>query len=472
MALELEQALDAIDQVAFEHSRAPLEPTTVVVFSEGSDFHAFAPELIEGRFYRELPGDLEPSRFVLLHGTLSTQSRIACLHELTHDLFERNFGPAPPWLNEGWAQYYSTIEIEPDRLRVGAALPHLTFTTDSEPFVARADNGSDVFAMPIERVAPPSELLRLGRREFYQASLVEHPADADRERASSLYLGSWALVHLLHDGPEPYPTRFKQFLQNARLAPVQTAWLSAFASVSSEQLDRDFRQYLARRQLAVFELGKRSAGAAPPITTRALTDAEVHVLWARLSPWQGASGAAAQRDLDEAVAEAPTSAEARYFRGLYWAHQERFDAAEADLVAATRLAPDDPRYLLGVVTLRAAQHSASAGNVQAGDSVTQAAEPLAKLARSPLQFRALALIYADLGQLEQALTYAKRSVALSPIDSSSLDVEAQIMSALGQMQEAAEARALRSRLLAGGRGSAGAAKRLNEYEARLRALPR
>jgi len=166
MAIEFEQALEALDQVAFEHSRKSLEPTTVVVFSSGSDFHAFVPELIEGRSYRKLPGDLEPSRFLLLYGTLSTESRINCLHELTHDLFGRNFGAAPPWLNEGWAQYYSTLEIEPDRLRVGKALPHLTFTTESWPFAARAEDGSDVLAMPIDLVAAPSQLLRLGHREF------------------------------------------------------------------------------------------------------------------------------------------------------------------------------------------------------------------------------------------------------------------------------------------------------------------
>lgn len=105
------------------------------------------PELVEGSFYRKLPGDLEPARFVILHGTLGTESRIAFLHELTHDLFERNFGPAPPWLNEGWAQYYSTIQIEPDRIRVGSALPHLTFTAESEAFAARADDGSVVIVV-------------------------------------------------------------------------------------------------------------------------------------------------------------------------------------------------------------------------------------------------------------------------------------------------------------------------------------
>ena len=121
VARELEQGVEAIEQVAFEHARSRLEPTTVIVFQSASDFHAFMPDRVDGRFYRRLPGDLEPSSVLVLYGSLDESSRITCLHELTHDLFDLNFGPAPPWLGEGWAQYFSTIELETDRIRVGAA---------------------------------------------------------------------------------------------------------------------------------------------------------------------------------------------------------------------------------------------------------------------------------------------------------------------------------------------------------------
>ncbi len=229
IARELEQGLEAIDQVAFEHARTKLEPTTVVVFNSASDFHAFMPELVEGRFYRGLPGDLEPSSFLVLYGSLDDSSRITCLHELTHDLFDRNFGPAPPWLSEGWAQYFSTIQIEPDRIRVGAALPHLTFTQDAEPRMARADDGSVVLAMPVDQVARPSQLLGMDRRTFYASPLSQQASPEQRLNATSLYLGAWALVHLLHDGPEPYPKRFKRFLDAARHSPLEKAWAGAFA---------------------------------------------------------------------------------------------------------------------------------------------------------------------------------------------------------------------------------------------------
>jgi hypothetical protein len=80
VAREFEDELDAIDQVEFEHPRTSTEATTIVVFSDASDFHAFVPRLADGEFRRALPGDLEPSRFVVLHGLVTAGMRVDCLH--------------------------------------------------------------------------------------------------------------------------------------------------------------------------------------------------------------------------------------------------------------------------------------------------------------------------------------------------------------------------------------------------------
>jgi len=443
IARELEQGLEAIDQVAFDHVRTRLEPTTVVVFSSASDFHAFMPTSVEGRFYRRLPGELEPSPLLVLYGSLDDSSRVACLHELTHELFDRNFGPAPPWLSEGWAQYFSTIQIEPQRIRVGAALPHLTFTLDSVPVTAKADDGSIVLAMPVGKVAPPSALLGMDRGTFYSSVLAQDLAqqEAAREeaalRSDSLYLGAWALVHLLHAGPAPYPKRFQAFLEGARHAPLAAAWQSAFAGLSAADFDHDFRVYLAKRELTVLEFKRHATSLPVVVSKRAMSDAEVRLYWARLS-----SGLSAEidavRDLDAAVAQAPGSPEAHYFRGLHWLYRRKSSAAERDLLEAARLAPSDPRYLFGVLKLRIAQLPPGE-RARLGDPVMQAVEPLAPVARTATELRTLAMIYDDLGQYERALEFAQRALALAAIDSACLDTKAGILSHLGKNQEALEA---------------------------------
>ncbi|MEI9937549.1 MAG: hypothetical protein WDO69_10050 [Pseudomonadota bacterium] len=466
IARELEQGVEAIDQVAFEHARTRLEPTTVIVFNSASDFHAFMPELVEGRFYRSLPGDLEPSSFLVLYGSLDDSSRIACLHELTHDLFDRNFGPAPPWLSEGWAQYFSTIQIEPDRIRVGAALPHLTFTQEIRPMMARADDGSEVLAMPVSQISPPSQLLAMDRRAFYSSSISQSAGEEERLHATSVYLGAWALVHLLHDGPAPYPKRFERFLEAARHTPLQAAWASAFAGLSAADFDHDFQVYLAKREMAMFEFKRHAVDSPVSISKRSLPDSEVRLYWARLSSGQ-ASDAAAVADLDAAVAQNPASPEAHYFRGLHWLHRQQLATAERDLVEAARLAPNDPRYLLAVVMLRNEQSPAEE-RVHSGDPVMQAAEPLARVARSPMQLRVLALIYDELGQFDRALELAQRAVALAPIDSWCLDTEAQILNHLGRTQEALEVQRAAVAFLPEDAAAPEIVKRLSLLEAAMR----
>jgi hypothetical protein len=105
-ARELEQGLEALTNVVFERPRTPVEHTTVVVFQDSSDFHAFMPSMVEGKFYPHLSNDPEGPRFLVVHGNLMTDDRIPFFHELTHDLFDRNFGSSPPWLREGWAEYW------------------------------------------------------------------------------------------------------------------------------------------------------------------------------------------------------------------------------------------------------------------------------------------------------------------------------------------------------------------------------
>ncbi len=471
VAHEFEDELDAIDQVEFEHPRTSTEATTIVVFSDASDFHAFFPRLVAGEFRRSLPGDLEPSRFVVLHGVVTAGTRVACLHELTHDLFERNFGPAPPWLNEGWAQYYSTIEVEGDRLRVGGALPHLSFTSENAPFNARAADGSSVIALPIGWVPPPSELLAMDRRQFYAFTKERDPESEGSLRGTAVYMGAWALVHMMHDGPQQYQNRYRTFLEKVRDAQVQSAWESAFAGISPADLDRDFRRYLFAQRLTLFEYPRRKATQAWHVTRRALPDSEVRILWSRLSPTNGGTEMAVKLDLDTAVTEAPDAPGGYYYRGLYWLHRGQLAAAEHDLLEAARLAPEDPRFLLGVLILRIQQSDQTDAHVHPGDAITQAAAPLVNVATSAMQLRVLALVYNDLGDHERALGFARRATALAPIDSLSLDAEAQVVSSLGRDQEALELQRSAVAFLPEGGDAPDIFKHLQAYEGRARNAP-
>jgi len=255
-------------------------------------------------------------------------------------------------------------------------------------------------------------------------------------------------------------------MESARRAPLQPAWQGAFAGLSAADFDHDFRVYLANRELATFEYKRHTAAAPVSVTKRAMSDAEVRLYWARLSSGP-TSELAARLDLDAAIAEAPESPESHYFRGLYWLHRQNLPAAERDLLEAARLAPSDPRYLLGVLMLRIRQSPAT-GHVLLGDPVTKAAEPLARVARSPVQLRTLALVHDDLGDFERALELAQRAAKLAPIDSWCLDTEAQVLTHLGRTKDALDVQRAAVAFLSDSAAAPEIVQRLTELEAAAR----
>ncbi len=165
-------------------------------------------------------------------------------------------------------------------------MPHLTFTSDTAPRLIRTRDGI-YRAVPIDDVVPPSKLMQLGDEAFYHSSRLQTPSKADRLRAAGLYLGAWALVHMLHDGTNPYAKRFESFGRNAQGTRVSEALARTFAGLDLARFDQDFRLYLAQHEWAVWDLPYRPDMSALHVTGRTMTDTEVHVLWARVFSARG-----------------------------------------------------------------------------------------------------------------------------------------------------------------------------------------
>jgi tetratricopeptide (TPR) repeat protein len=469
MSAELEQSFSALEQVIFAHPRAPLEPTTVVLFQDESDFHAFAPGLAAGVFYSGLPNDLESSRYILLHGELSAERRVDLLHELTHDFVERNFGAAPPWLNEGLAEYYSTVAVESGQVFVGRALPHLTFTSDDSSYTGKDAEGSWITALSLHDVAPPSALLKLDYSAWNRATHVRDPEDEDRRRGAGLYVGAWAFVHMLHDGPDAYTQRYRRFLSASQTIRVDDAFRATFSDIPSAQLDLDFKRYLLSRQVVVSASAYRNMASTQAVGHRALSDAEVHLLWARLSPWQGESQALARADLDQAVAGAPALADAHYFRGLFALKTEALSDADRELETAARLSPNDPRFLLALVALRFEQAKRDPLRKH-GAALVEAVEHLASCASSATELRIVAEFFRRQKQLQQAREFAERAVARAPLDALALDTYAAILDDLGQVDDAIEAQRKAIAFFNEGLDSPVLLEHLHSYEAHRSAI--
>ena len=303
---ELEDGLDAIAQIAFEQPRIAVEPATVVIFRDDHEFHRFQPPLVDAGFLPQTPNDLEGPRLVLAHGKLTRETRDIFFHELTHDLFHLNFGPAPAWLAEGWAQYYGSTRIEGNEILVGEALDHVTFHGGPDYVPFRNRDGVEFVAIPIAKVPCATDLVHMTYESLYGEGRARHPSAEGALRVLTNYAAVWALVHMLVDGPADYQNRFKTFVQLAkRGSALEAAFAQAFSDVTPRQFDNDFRLYLARREIGVWRAPyvRPTRPFAPK--ERYLVDAEVRLLRAQLTPWQGPRAAFAERDLDAAMKEAP-----------------------------------------------------------------------------------------------------------------------------------------------------------------------
>jgi tetratricopeptide (TPR) repeat protein len=457
--------------MAFEDPRSIVEPTTVVVFDDVSDMHYFVPHGVAGTFEDGMDSDLQAHRRMVFAGELSSTMRTTCLHELTHDLFDRNFGAAPPWLDEGTAQYYSTTRVVGGSVVSGEALPDLGFTKEETYFWGRTEDGAEALAVPIGRVATPSQLLSMDRKAFYSVAYADGEDVEVARKAVENYVGSWAFVHMLLDGPAPYPERYRAFQREAVAGKrLQDAWETAFAGVAREQMDRDFFRYLAVSKIAVLTKPFRQP-PAPALRQRVLGPWEVHLLWARLLPWSPENEAALRREFAEALRLASAPAEVRYYRGVFHLKAMRLEEAEEDLQAAVSAKPEEARYRLGVYELRV-QQARVLETHQRVDAVLAAGKELEARAKSAYELSAVSELKRVAGNLDEALQIAASAVRLAPIDPSILDVYASALAALGRMPEAVAVMERAVSFLAEDEESPELVARLDEYRALSRGAVR
>ncbi len=346
--VEFETYYQALVATAFPVSHFEGERIRIVLFARAVDLHAFTQNGVEGFSLGQLPNDPEPTPTLVLSSSFDDSTRVLFLHELTHRLIARSFRAAPAWFDEGLALYESTLLLEGGSLYLGLPLPTLPLMAGTSAEMRRVGRYRVPVAndFPLVDVPPVAELVRSSSSDFYGS---REALPQDRQRVvSGHYAGAWALLHMVHRGDARYRIRYSQFLAAALGGqPVPEAWAAAFGEIPESVFQGDFFAYLSQFEAPVV----RRPYAAPELPSleheRVMSEAEVHLLWARLRPWGGEASDQAAKDIDAALAAEPASAEVRFWRGVFRAKQGRFRDAQDDFAAALASAPDEPRYLLG-----------------------------------------------------------------------------------------------------------------------------
>jgi tetratricopeptide (TPR) repeat protein/Ni/Co efflux regulator RcnB len=275
------------------------ERTLVYVFRDYGSFERFAPRDGRGRRLAGVGGyffsNADSNVLALPVFETSEATYQTAFHEYTHYLIDKNNVSSPRWLNEGLADFYSTIEMDSkDKVTIGVvhAGRLRTLRSRSMPPVRRLLNGDSALRLFVG-----------GDTELF-------------------YAHAWIFVHYMilgEDGRRGQLSKYLQLLRSS--ASNEEAASQAFGSL--EDLDRDLRAY-SRRMMFPALLFNGSFVRAAGSAVQPMLEADALALQGELLANLG-DAAAAEKPLEKALTLAPRHLKARLALGRVRVLQERAD---------------------------------------------------------------------------------------------------------------------------------------------------
>ncbi|MEZ5351281.1 MAG: hypothetical protein R2762_01480 [Bryobacteraceae bacterium] len=236
------EQLEQLRQVFGQSSGSPATPLPlrVFVFKSEREFARLRPTPHTRAFFQG-----GPERDLIVALDAGEQTTRALNHEYIHAVLNHSTSSLPLWLEEGTAEFYSTIRVDEDRLTLGLPIPEHPRTLATGGW--------------------------LGHDEFF-ASGRGSQLHNEARRVGAFYAQSWAMAHMLNMAPgfrQQLP-RYAQLLDQA-MNPAD-AFQEAFAMSQDDALGR-LHAYVSHGSYPVARVQGGSAGAAP-VETAELTGAE------------------------------------------------------------------------------------------------------------------------------------------------------------------------------------------------------
>jgi tetratricopeptide (TPR) repeat protein len=215
----------------------------------------------------------DEQRDYIVMSELGAERAPVAIHEYMHLLVRHSGLKMPVWLNEGFADVYSTLKPVGGQILLGSV------------------PGGRAYVLSQEKWMPLAALLNVG---------PDSPEYNEKNRASIFYAQSWALAHMLILSRE-YSGKFSQFVAEVS---AKGSSESAFSSVYGKTLSRvekDLQAYAHSNSLRglVFKTGFEKIAIGE---TRAATELEIGVTLAKLTGLLGRTDEAITR-FDRLAAE-------------------------------------------------------------------------------------------------------------------------------------------------------------------------
>ena len=219
--LHFEQVREFFQQASPVRSQGDF-PVRIIQFETESQYKPFQPAEHVPAYFTETP-----QRDYIVIGDRAAQDYTPSIHEYMHVVVRRSGLKLPLWLNEGWADVFSTLRPMGKDMAVGDLLPERMKSLANDKWM-----------------------------EFDALTAVDRnsPSYHEGARAGIFYAESWALTHMLFLAPE-YKDKFGSFVMALNSGKsAQEACQIAFGR-SSRQVFRDLRTYFDRKKIfgTVFE---------------------------------------------------------------------------------------------------------------------------------------------------------------------------------------------------------------------------
>lgn len=300
----------------FKPQETATADTTVIVFKSDASFRPHKP------LYQGKPANIagyfqggEDKNLIVLSADIETPRVI--YHEYVHKLMSDNLASLPPWFQEGFAECFSTLEIEgrDKKLRLGRAIgEHVALLNDRR-------------FMPLEQLFAVTH----ESKEYNEA-----------ERQGLFYAESWALVHYMMLGPQDRTTRFFEFLNGLNKGTPAPVVFQRVFQTDLATFQKAFEAYIQQR-LAWPAMEINSPGRLDrnkEMTARTLTEAEASFHLGDMLLHDGRP-AEAEPHLQTALRLDPNLADAQAAMGRLLLRQDKNSEAMAYLERATQLDPKD-----------------------------------------------------------------------------------------------------------------------------------
>ena len=410
---QLEAHRAALASAAFECATEELtEPIAITLFSRVADYDAIAPRDTDAIVEASRPGLAEIPPEIVMKRTKERKVLLQeFLNRVAHSFIAQCYPQLPPWLNEGLALFYETIELDNGQVIAGAQ--KFTFVPESELPNERSRRPKAITVVPEKVVPPLTTLLNSEFEAFYQyTGHYDTLREREQLRMTARYAGAWALTHALETADISTRARLQRFMLEVRFGDVSMAdaWRRTMKGVHLQKLYAEWTAIQTRYPVIAIPY-EHSTPREPRV--RKMSEAEVDAHLAARWDWSTEKGRSrAESRLARAIELAPDRASFRLVAAALAQASGATERAAEALSTAIRLAPDDAEVMRSELVFRT---ESLAGRLPDTRTNEELAAELEAKATTASEYDALAQYYLQLeNEVMEARYWAARAIRRNP----------------------------------------------------------